>query len=81
MLLVCKMEADIDELSILDFITDFEVEDLISLTTKKGYLCPHCGKLLSGLTSYQRHLVLFKYTLLERAFCILNLVFSLDFKL
>ena len=26
-------------------------------TVKKPHLCPNCGKILSGLTSYRRHLV------------------------
>jgi hypothetical protein len=31
-------------------------------TVKKPHLCPNCGKILSGLTSYRRHLVKFKYS-------------------
>ena len=54
------MENDEEELNIFKFISsDLDVEDFISTLAKKVYLCPHCGKLLSGQTSYQRHLVMF----------------------
>ena len=51
----CKMEnSTSEELAILQFITDL---DLDFISNKRVHLCPHCGKTLSGLTSYQRHLV------------------------
>ena len=43
-----------EELAILQFITDL---DLDFISNKRVHLCPHCGKMLSGVTSYQRHLV------------------------
>ena len=60
-----------DEEVVLDFIiNDISLADIITLphlncppmgagggTIKKPYLCPHCGKMLSGLTSYRPHLV------------------------
>ena len=50
-----KMENNTsEELAILQFITDL---DLDFISNKRVHLCPHCGKMLSGLTSYQRHLV------------------------
>ena len=50
-----KMEnSTSEELAILQFITDL---DLDFISNKRVHLCPHCGKTLSGLTSYQRHLV------------------------
>ena len=47
-----------EELAILQFITDL---DLDFISNKRVHLCPHCGKTLSGLTSYQRHLVSKEY--------------------
>ena len=54
---VVKMEDSNEEL-VWQFITEL---DLDYVTNKRVYLCPSCGKMLSGLTSYQRHLVSFGF--------------------
>ena len=51
------MEDSNEEL-VWQFITEL---DLDYVTNKRVYLCPSCGKMLSGLTSYQRHLVSFGF--------------------
>ena len=60
-----KLLSDEDEEAVLDFLTsEIALTELISMpafneeTVKKPHLCPNCGKILSGLTSYQRHLVI-----------------------
>ena len=61
-----KLLSDEDEATVLDFISnEIPLTELITLPgfcanehiIKKPYLCPQCGKILSGLTSYGRHLV------------------------
>ena len=60
-----KLLSDEEEEAVLDFLTNetLALTELISMppfneeTVKKPHLCPNCGKILSGLTSYRRHLV------------------------
>ena len=61
-----KLLSDEDEKVVLNFITsEFSLVDFINIPAfnlnevhiKKPHLCPNCGKMLSGLTSYRRHLV------------------------
>ena len=64
---IMKLLSEEDEDAILKILAN-EIPDSVltsfpallrstGSTLKKTYLCPNCGKMLSGLTSLKRHLV------------------------